>query len=219
MLKVGGKDLTIVGVIKDFFYGRANDGGANKEVILRYDPEQAQFLNVKILSADWPETYAKIENIWKKIDNVHKLDAKFYDDQIEEGFQGLKASMKVGSFLAILVVCIASIGLLGMVIFTSETRRKEVSIRKVLGATELRLLYLLSRGFLILLAIAAAIAIPVTYLFFDRVLLPEIANHAPLGIMEFSLGVVGIMVIALLMIGTQTLKIARTNPADVLKAE
>jgi ABC-type antimicrobial peptide transport system permease subunit len=219
VLRVRGKDLTIIGVVKDFFYGRANDGGARKEVILRYNPEQAQFINVQILSADWPETYAKIEKIWKKLDNVHKLDAKFYDVQIEEGFQGLKASMKVGSFLAFLVICIASIGLLGMVVFTSETRRKEVSIRKVLGATELRLLYLLSRGFLLLLVIAAAIGLPVTYIFFDRVLLPEIANHAPMGWAEFSIGVVSVVIIALLMIGTQTMKIARSNPADVLKAE
>jgi ABC-type antimicrobial peptide transport system permease subunit len=219
VLKVRGKDLTIIGVVKDFFYGRANDGGAKAAVILRYGPDQAQYLNIKVLSTDWPATYAKIEDVWKKIDKVHQLDAKFYDAQIEEGFQGLKASMKVGSFLAILVICIACIGLLGMVVFTSETRRKEVSIRKVLGASEFRLLYLLSRGFLILLLIAAAIGIPLTYLAFDRLLLPELANHAPLGVREFLLGAFGVMVIALIMIGTQTLKVARTNPADVLKAE
>lgn len=219
VLKVRGKDLTIIGVVKDFFYGRANDGGARNAVILRYGADQPQYLNVKILSTDWPDTYAKIANIWKKIDNVHKLDAKFYDAQIEEGFQGLKASMKAGSFLAFLIICIASIGLLGMVVFTSETRRKEVSIRKVLGATEFRLLYLLSRGFLFLLIIAAAIGLPVTYIFFDKVLLPEVANHASMGWTEFSVGVSSVIVIALIMIGTQTLKIARANPAEVLRAE
>ncbi|HEX8040588.1 MAG TPA: ABC transporter permease [Chryseosolibacter sp.] len=219
VLRVGGKDLTIVGVVRDFSYGRANDGGARNEVIIRYGPDQAQYLNVKILSGDWPETYSKIEDIWKKIDNVHPLDAKFYDAEIEEGFQGLKGSMKAGSFLAFLIICISSIGLLGMVVFTTETRRKEVSIRKVLGATEARLLYLLSKGFLLLLVIAAAIGLPLTYLFFDIVLLPKVANHAPMGVMEFSLGVLVVMGIALLILASQTLKIARSNPADVLKTE
>ena len=126
--------------------------------------------------------------------------------------------MKVGYFLAFLIICIASIGLLGMVVYSTETRLREVSIRKVFGADELKLLYLLSKGFLMLLIIAAAIGLPVTYLFFDMILLPEIANHAPLGI-EMLTGVLTVLAIALLMIGSQTLKVARANPADVLRGE
>jgi putative ABC transport system permease protein len=215
---VDGSQLTIVGVLKNFAYGKANSQ-VQKEIIMRYSSEEAQYLNIKILSTDWPETYAKIEKIWKKIDPVHGLDAKFYDEQIEEGFRGLQASMKVGSFLAFVIICIASIGLLGMVVFSTETRLREVSIRKVFGATEVRLLYLLSKGFLLLLMIAAAIGLPVTYLFFDAVLLPEITNHAPLGATELIVGVGSVMLIALVMIGSQTIKVARMNPAEVLKTE
>jgi ABC-type antimicrobial peptide transport system permease subunit len=105
------------------------------------------------------------------------------------------------------------------VIFSTETRLKEVSIRKVFGASEGSLLYILSKGFLILLLIAAAIGLPLTYLFFDMVLLPEIANHAPMGIMELFIGVLAVMILALFMICTQTLKVARANPAEVLKTE
>lgn len=217
-IKVDGKTLRIVGVIKNFEYGKANSKLA-REIVLRYSPEPAGCLNVKILSSDWPETYARIEKIWKKIDPVHPLDAKFYDEQIEESFRGLKASMKVGGFLAFLVIVIASVGLLGMVVFTTETRLKEISIRKVLGAGEGGLLYLLSKGFLLLLLISGAIALPVTYLFFEKILLPEIANHAPIRMLEMFAGVVVIMILALLMIGSQTLKVARTNPAEVLKTE
>ncbi len=218
VVTVDGKDLRIIGVIKDFEYGKANSR-AGKEVILRYSNEQVNVLNVKILSNDWPETYAKIERIWKKIDQVHPLGAQFYSEQIEEAFHGLKASMKVGAFLAFLIIGIASIGLLGMVVFTTETRLKEISIRKVLGASERRLLYLLSKGFLLLLIIASTIALPVTYLFFQNILLPEIANHAPLSATELLVGVLAVILISLFMIGSQTLKAARTNPAEVLKNE
>jgi putative ABC transport system permease protein len=188
-------------------------------VIIRYSAEGTEYVNVKIMSQDWPATYAKLESIWKKIDPVHTFDAKFYDEQIEQAFAGLKASMKLGGFLAFLVICIASIGLLGMVVFTTEIRLKEISIRKVLGATEGRLIYLLGKGFFFLIAIAAFIALPITWLFFENILLPQINNHVPIQIGEMLFGVSTIVLLALFMIGSQTLKVARTNPAEVLKTE
>lgn len=217
-ISIEGKDLTIVGVLKDFEYGKSNSK-ANKEVVMRHLKKDAQHLNVKILSEDWPATYAHLETIWKKIDPDHPFQAKFYNEQIEETFRGLKASVKVGGFLAMLVICIACIGLLGMVVFTTEIKLKEVSIRKVMGATEGSLIYLLSRGFLLLLVIATSITLPITYLFFDKILLPNVANHAPLGIFEMITGALAVIALAFIMIASQTLKIARTNPAEVLKNE
>ena len=217
IVKINGKEMKIIGVLQDFEFGRANNR-SNREFVLRYALEKAEYVNVKIHSGDWLETRAKMESIWKSLDPVHQLDAKFYQEEIEEGFRGLQAAAKVGGFLATLVIVIASIGLLGMVVFTTETRMKEISVRKVLGASEARLLLLLSKGFLVLLAIAACIAFPITYIFFSNVLLPEIANHAPLGF-EIVIGVVSVTMLALLMIGSQTLKVARTNPAEVLKQE
>ncbi|HLZ15712.1 MAG TPA: FtsX-like permease family protein, partial [Cyclobacteriaceae bacterium] len=164
-------------------------------------------------------TYAKIEAIWKKLDPVHPLEAKFYNEQIENAFAGLKASVKMAGFLAVLAVCIASMGLLGMVVFTTEMRVREIGIRKVLGATEGRLMYLLGSGFFVLLTISACIALPATYLFFEQMLFPEIANHAPIAAADLFVGVFSIFLLAVAMIVTQTLKVARTNPAEVLKAE
>lgn len=218
ILRVGGKDLRIVGVMKDFQYGRANNE-SQKEVIFRCTPKEIDNINVKLLSNDLPATYAKIETIWKKLDTVHSFDAKFYDDEIEESFKGLSASMKLAGAIAFLAVCIASLGLLGMVVFTTETRLKEISIRKVMGATEGGLVYLLGRGFFVLLCIAALIALPLTYFFFEEIMLPKIANHAPLGILEGIMAVVTVMLIAVTMIGSQTWKVAKANPAEVLKNE
>jgi ABC-type antimicrobial peptide transport system permease subunit len=211
------KNMIIVGVLNDFVYGKPNDK-ANREVVMRYT-KQPQYVNVKIESTDWPATYARIESVWKEIDPVHPFGATFYSQQIEDSFKGVKASIKVGGFLSALVICIASIGLLGMVIFTTEIRMKEVSIRKVHGASEMGLLALLSRNFLVLLFIAACIALPLTYLFFDMVLLPTMGNPAPLLFIDMTGGALAVLLIALLMIASQTRKVARTNPADVLKSE
>lgn len=67
--------------------------------------------------------------------------------------------------------------------------------------------------------IAVAIALPITYLFFDTVMLPNLANHAPLSLNDGLFGTLAILAIALLMITSQTLKVARTNPAKSLKTE
>jgi putative ABC transport system permease protein len=68
------------------------------------------------------------------------------------------------------------------VIYTMEKRVKEVSIRKVLGAGDGLLAYLLSKGFLVLLLVAALIALPLTWLFFDKVVLAKFAYHQPIGL-------------------------------------
>jgi ABC-type antimicrobial peptide transport system permease subunit len=100
------------------------------------------------------------------MDPIHPFKAQFFDDKIREGYDMLTGIVQVIGFLAFLAVSIASLGLLGMVVFTTETRLKEISIRKVLGATERNLLYLMSKVFILMLIISAAIAIPGVFLLF-----------------------------------------------------
>lgn len=160
-----------------------------------------------------------IEGLWKHIDKVHPLDAKLYDEQIERTYSVYSMMLKVIGFFAALAICISSLGLFGMVIYTMEKRLKEISIRRVLGAGKGTLVYLLSRSFLILLGTSAAIAIPLTWLFFDKVVLARIAYHQPIGPGDLFLGLLFVGGIAFIMIGAQTLKVVRANPARVLKNE
>jgi putative ABC transport system permease protein len=215
---IDGKKLTIAGVVKDFHYRTVMH--SIEPTVFRYSRNTNYgYVNAKISTDDWPATFARIEKAWRKIDTVHPLDARFYDDQIEEAYGQFSVMLKVIGFLAFLAICIASMGLFGMVVFTTETRLKEISIRKVLGASEGRLIYLLSKGFLGLLGLAALIALPITYLFFDRVALAKFAYHQPIGLGEMVIAAASVMVIAFFMIITQTLKTARANPAEVLKNE
>jgi putative ABC transport system permease protein len=216
-VEVDDEDFQIVGVMKDFHYGKIDS--EIRPVVYQYSDKQAGYLNLKITSTDWPATLGRIESAWKKIDEVHPLKATFYDDQIEEAYNEFSAMIKIIGFMAFLAISIASLGLLGMVVFTTETRLKEISIRKVLGASEGNLIFILSRGFFVLLLIAAFIALPLTYLFFEKVVLAEIVYHAPIGFGELFISVIVVMGIALIMIGSQTLKVARSNPAEVLKTE
>lgn len=217
-VKLDNQKVTIIGVLSDFTYGKADSKNSN-EVIFRYSRKEADYLNIRLQTKNWTETRAKMEAIWKKYDSVHPMYAKLYADQIREGYDGLEASIKLATFMAAMAICISSLGLLGMVVFTTETRLREVSIRKVLGASEGKLVFLLGRGFIVLLAIATAISLPVTYLFFEKILLVQIGNHTSIAPFEMFAGVLGILLLAGLLIGSQTFKVARANPADVLKNE
>jgi len=217
MVVVDGKELIIRGVLKDFHYERVES--AIKPTILRLSPTPAGFINVKIATNNWPETLVQIESVWEEVDEVHPIDAQLYTDRIEKAFGPIAMIVKIIGFLAFLAICISSLGLLGMVVFTTETRLKEISIRKVLGAAEGNLVYLLGKNFLVLLIISAGIALPITYLLFDKIILPNFAYHESMGPGELLAGFFCILLIALLIIGSQTLKAANTNPAKILRDE
>jgi ABC-type antimicrobial peptide transport system permease subunit len=162
---------------------------------------------------------AKIESTWKKFDRVHPFQAKFYDEAIEDAYSEFSTMIKIIGFLSFFAISIASMGLFGMVVFTTETRLKEIGIRKIMGATAADLIYLLSHGFLVMLSISALMALPATYLLFENVVLSNFPYHTPVQFAELFAGLLVVLLIAFIMIGSQTLKAAKSNPVEVLKSE
>lgn len=210
--------MTIVGVIKDFHYGKV-DNLIEPVAFIPWTPGDRAVINARIQSKDMLATVARIESVWKGIDRVHPFQAQFYNESIEEAYSELSTMVKIIGFLSFLAISIASMGLFGMVVFTTETRLREISIRKVMGASYGNLIYLLSRGFLWLLSISALIALPVTYLFFENVVLTNFPYHTPVQITELFAGLLAVLLIAFIMIGSQTMKAVRSNPVEVLKNE
>jgi len=229
LLKTGmdknNKRLTIVGVMKDFHYGKLDEN--IQPVVFTYLTPDAYLtsdkrdglVNVRLNTSNPIETMAKIQETWKSVDPVHPFEAQFYEDSIEDAYSDLSAMIKVIGFLSFIAISIASLGLLGMVVYTTETRLREISIRKVLGATSGNLMLLLSRGFVILLALSALIALPITFLFFENVVLTKFPFHDPIGIGELFGGLLAVLAIAFIMIGSQTMRAAHSNPTEILKCE
>jgi ABC-type antimicrobial peptide transport system permease subunit len=216
--RVQGRRMTIVGVMKDFHYGKV-DNLVGPVAFMFWTPGDRAVINAKIRSTDMPTTMAKIESAWKEIDRIHPFKAEFYNEAIEEAYSEFSVMIKIIGFLSFLAISIASMGLFGMVVFTTETRLKEISIRKVMGATSGNLVFLLSRGFLVQLSISALIALPVTYFFFNNVVLTNFPYHTPVHIAELFVGLLVVLLIAFLLIGSQTMKAAKSNPAQVLKSQ
>ena len=213
-----GRKMTIVGVMQDFHYGKV-DNLIEPVAFMFWTSEDRAVINAKIQSPSMLATMAKIESAWKKIDRVHPFQAEFYDEAIEEAYSEFSVQIKVIGFLSFLAISIASMGLFGMVVFTTETRLKEISIRKVLGASSGNLVFLLSRGFMILIAVSALIALPITWFFFENVVLTKFPFHEPIGIGELFGGLLAVLAIAFIMIGSQTIRAAQSNPAEILKSE
>ncbi|SKD10495.1 ABC-type antimicrobial peptide transport system, permease component [Chitinophaga ginsengisegetis] len=217
-ITLNGRKMTIVGVMQDFHYGKV-ENLIGPVAFTFWTPEDRAIISARIQSSDMPATVARIESIWKKIDRVHPFMAEFYDKAIEDAYSEFSTMIKIIGFLSFLAISIASMGLFGMVVFTTETRLKEIGIRKVMGASDGNLIYLLSRGFLLLLSVSALIALPVTYFFFKIVVLRNFPYHTPVQIPELFVGLLTVLLIAFIMIGSQTLKAARSNPVAVLKSE
>ncbi|MEP1093753.1 MAG: ABC transporter permease [Cyclobacteriaceae bacterium] len=210
--------LEIIGVVSDFQYTTVGRE-MHPSCFVHGRPTDFDYLNLVVQTEDAVATMGKLEAIWSKIDKVHPFEAEFYDDQIQQAYSDQAVLFKVFGFLAFLAISISSMGLLGMAVFTTETRIKEISIRKVMGASEKNLIYILSKGFMFMLIVAAAIAVPLTYLFFESVILVEQVNRITIGAVELLSGVVLIFGLGILTIGWQTSKAAKTNPAEMLRSE
>lgn len=213
----GPRKLRIIGVVEDFQYATIQDG--IESFGFRYRPDRCEILNLKIGSTDLITTMNKLETTWEELDQVHEFDASFYDERIQRAYAEHSLLFTIIGFLAFLTISIAALGLLGMGVYTAETRLKEISIRKVLGATEGSLVKLLARSFMWLLIIAATIAVPSAYFLFDSVILADAVNKADIGFMELFAGVIVIFAIGFVTIGSQTWKAARSNPAQTLRSE
>ena len=214
---VEGKELEVIGVLKNFHFAPLQI--PIKSFFLRTDPLQFVYANVKVASPDIHATLASMEKTWSKLNDTRKFEAHFFDDEMEEMNKFYWALLKMIGFLGLIAISISILGLLGMVIYTTETRTKEVGIRKVFGANEAGIIYLLSKDFLTLMVWAVGFAIPVSFLSFDN-LLSEIQYYrVSLNGWDILIGLVVFALIGLVTIASQTWKAAGANPIDTLRYE
>ncbi len=220
-LIIKDRESIIVGVIKDFHFGTTENEIGPFFFLNGNEANENRYYqaNIKIENDNLNEALFEIEATWKKTDKVHQFRALFFDEEIARTYFFFKSIIEIMSLMAFIAISIAILGLLGMVVFTTETRLKEISIRKILGATEGNLLILLGKGFLILILIAAAISIPLTYYTFDNYILKDYVYKESITGLELISGVAVILVGGFLVVLTQTLSASRTNPSEMLRNE
>jgi putative ABC transport system permease protein len=209
-------ELVIKGVLKDFLFKPADY--ALEPMMLRYDPRKWYILNVSIASAGAVKTVAQLESVWKDLDRFSEFDGQFYRDDIEESFSMMRNAIWIVAFFGTLGTIIACLGMLGITIFTIQSRTKEVSIRKVIGASPAALMKLLTKTYVQVMIVAILLAVPIIVLV-SNALLQSSQHHIDLSPVLFIPGVAIVLGLSLATIGFQTLRAIFMNPVNGLREE
>lgn len=210
--------LLVVGVVKDFRFKLLINEDKIEPLMIRCQTERFEYLNVQLSSTDLRATLLSLEDKWKKIDPAHTFKYEFFDEQLQFTHQAIFDVVSILGFISFLAMVIACLGLLGMAIYSTERRTKEIGIRKVLGAENFSLTILLSKEFLMILVISICMGAPLSY-FLNNLWLKHFPNRVEFGPGMILIGVCIMLILGLITIGSQTFKASKVNPVDSLKSE
>ncbi|MEQ9467283.1 MAG: FtsX-like permease family protein [Ekhidna sp.] len=213
-----GTNCRIVGILKDFNFEPLSE--QINPLIFRHSLEESQYALLSVSSTNIKRTINELDAIWQGIDQNVKFEATFLDDEIEDAYYFLRVQIKFFSVLSTLAITISCLGLLGMVSYTTENRTKEIAIRKIMGATDGSLYYLLTKDFIKLILISALIAIPVSYVFYDKLFLYFLIRYGTgLGVLEIFVSITFLFLVGITSIYWQTSRVTKANPATKLRYE
>ena len=210
--------VQIIGVVKDFSYYYLFSTSNLKPLVLRYKPDQFKYANIKVNPKNANRAIAFLEKTWDQLAPDTPFTYSKYDEEIAFMFLDYQVLLKTMSFLALLLIAVASLGLLGMAFYSAETKKKEIGVRKVFGASIVNITTFLTRGYFNLLLIAIIISAPLSWLICD-LFLQQFVYRIRLGIDIFLLGIFVVLVFGLGTVLSQTFKAAIANPINSIKYE
>lgn len=211
-----GREGRVIGVMKDFNYYSLHDAISPLGVLIA--PNDANLLSVHVNTVGLPETITEIEAAWKKIMRGHPFSYYFEDEFFNRQYQDEDRFGRLFLDFSILAILISCLGLLGLASYSIVLRTKEVGIRKVLGASVVGIVRLLSGEFLLLMGLALVIAVPLCWFFMNRWLADYHYRIAfPWWLLVLAGGLATL--IALLTISVQSMKAASANPVKSLRTE
>lgn len=210
--------IEIIGVCNDFY----NNNPARGHIPIMLQCENSdwhkQMLIVKFNSGSSIEGAEYIQNIWNTKYSQHDFDMQFLDESFNEQYHHEEVLSETFIFFATLAIFIACLGLFGLSVFMAEQRRKEIAVRKVLGAGELSILRLQTREYIILVLIANLIAWPIAY-FGAKQWLKQFSYHTEIHWYFYAISLFISMAICIGTVAYISIKAARLNPVDVIKHE
>ena len=211
-----GRQYTIVGVAENFHQQSLRE--AYEPLIFRLIPGVRGYLSIKTPAAGAGETVSLVKGNWDKFFPGNTFEYFFLDDHFDQQYKADRRFGQVFGLFTLLAILVACLGLFGLASYTTIQRTKEIGIRKVLGASVLRILKLLYQEFAILLVIAFVIAVPLSWLTIVN-WLQGYAFRINIQWYYFFIPFVSILVIALLTVSFQSIRAAIANPVKSLRTE
>jgi len=220
-LSQGGRNLRIIGVVKDFHFMPVDR--AIMPIIVYFDPtyralERYRYMFIRLNPGNIPEAISFLRSTVQRLNPGYPFEYRFLDDDYDQLYRAYEQEMAIVRTFAALAILIACLGLFGLAAYTAEQRTKEIGIRKVLGASIPGIIVLLSREYAKWVLAANLLAWPFAYLFLKG-WLKDFAYRIPLSAAFFIAAGVATVVLAQLTVGFQALKAARTDPAVSIRYE
>ncbi len=211
-----GDSRDIIGVMRDFNYESLQNEVEPLVLFLR--DNQFSFVSIKLSTENLQSSIEQIETVWNTFEPELPFEYFFLSEDFEQQYHleiQISRLLQVFTFLAIVIACL---GLFALATFTTEKRQKEIGVRKVLGASVSQLVTLLTLSFSKPVLVAAAIALPTSYLLANR-WLNVFAYRTSLSWDIFVIALVLALLVAMLTVAGQTLKAALANPTKTIRTE
>ncbi|MGZ3757087.1 MAG: ABC transporter permease [Mucilaginibacter sp.] len=214
---VDNKPRQISGVVEDFNQGSIRT--AIRPLYFEQNSKAGEFLHVALQPnpSSWKIAIDKIQDVWKVLYPREDFNYEFLNDEISRIYRQDQMLSQLLSFCAAIAISISCLGLLGLVIFITNTRSQEISIRKVLGASGVRIFGMLSIDLLKWIVLAFLIAAPIAF-WGAHLWLQGFAYKTPLSWWVFVLGGAIMLAISFAVIAIRTLKAAIANPISALRS-
>ena len=211
-----GKVGTVIGIIQDFYFRSLYH--EIKPAVLYFSPQWFAYFSVRISPYAIPGTLNLLKKKWQEILPGEPFSYSFLDDDIDNLYKTEWRLGKIFTVVAILAIIIACLGLLGLAVFSTGQRTKEIGIHKVHGASVGRIVLLLSREFTGCVLLANIIAWPIAWYTMNK-WLKNFAYRTDMSIGLFFMSGAIVLIIALLTIGYKTMAAASANPVNTLRYE
>lgn len=206
----------IIGIVEDF-HSRSLSESMDPMVILCYPKYTGRFY-LRIEPEKTQEVLASVGGLWKTTNSFYPFEYTFLDSHYDRLYRQEQVIAKLASIFTFMAILISALGLLGLAAYATERKKKEISVRKVLGATVPNLIAMMSKEFIVLTLIALAIGFPLAYYFMNQ-FLQGYAYHVSIDYSVFIITGLGLLSITLLVILFQVTKAAIANPTDNLRSE
>jgi putative ABC transport system permease protein len=211
----GGQSYQVIGVVEDFHFESLRENIGGMCLVLG---NSSNVISVKIKGQEMQKAIQQISAIWKDLAPTQPIRTTFLDDSYAKMYADVRRMGYIFSNFAILAIVVACLGLFALSTYLAEQRRKEIGIRKVLGASVGSVMGLLVRNFLVLILISLFIAVPTAWYLMQKWLEDFVYRYHIRGDV-FLLAGFSVILIALLTISVQALRSALSNPLDSLRNE
>lgn len=207
------QEYTVVGVVRDYHLISLQEPIAPLVV---YNGINNGQMIVRMKAANLTSTMSEVEETFKSVVTNRPFEYAFLDQGFQQQYVADEKRGEVFAIFSMLTIAIACLGLFGLASYTAETKRKEIGIRKVVGASVMTIIIMMSKDFLKLIILSMIVAFPIAYYFMDQ-WLEDFAYAMELSWTSFALSAVFTLFIAFVTVLYHSLKSAVANPSSAIR--